>query len=288
MIFRCRSLRHICRIFPAVTSIMCVGVYSAYADSITSVGDENMPVFPGFCEEGNEHCGEESFSRIPSYIPDSDFNDVMSYSITVRINGKNNRYDEGESRKVIGLSGSYVVCLDTDYDNSCEDEVTRGVTDSLGYGILSWSDVTVNRNVLGDGNIIAHADDAETGELFRYPLSEINFIYDTEAEVHYDNLYLNSLSNIQNLLGRQNFNRILGVVSHVDFAQRNPEDDSVYRTIMHSFDDSNLADRGIYDISNAELSVKVNSVFNNISGKVNENEMDDIISLIINNIDGSR
>ena len=106
--------------------------------------------------------------------------------------------------------------------------------------------------------------------------------------MHYDNLYLNSLSNIQNLLGRQNFNRILGVVSHVDFAQRNPEDDSVYRTIMHSFDDSNLADRGIYDISNAELSVKVNSVFNNISGKVNENEMDDIISLIINNIDGSR
>ena len=179
-----------------------------------------------------------------------------------------------------------MVCLDTNYDDSCEDELTTGLTDSLGYHILAWSDVTVDRNVLRNGNIIALSDD-DSDEFFRYPVAELKFRYDTEAEIIYDNLYLNSLSNIQNLMGRHNFNKILGVVSGVNFAERNPDDDRVYRSIMYSFDEADLGGRDIYRMNNSELALKVNSVYGRISGKVHEHEMDDIVSLIISNIDGS-
>lgn len=276
---------------PVAVAFMCSEVYSD--DTLNASAGENGES----SVSGNFGIGVQTDERmasdtavyrypLPSYVPNTDYDDVMSYSIVVRINGRHNHSEMSDVLSAKTFPGVYVVCLDTDYDDSCEDELTTGLTDSLGYHILAWSDVTVDRKVVSGGNIIAVSDD-DSDEFFRYPVADLKFRYDTEAEIVYDDLYLNSLSNIQNLMGKHDFNKILGVVSGVNFAERNPDDDRVYRSIMYSFDDADLGGRAIYRMNNSELALKVNSVYSRISGKVNEHEMDDIVSLIISNIDGS-
>ena len=276
---------------PVAVAFMCSEVYSD--DTLNASAGENGES----SVSGNFGIGVQTDERmasdtavyrypLPSYVPNTDYDDVMSYSIVVRINGRHNHSEMSDVLSAKTFPGVYVVCLDTDYDDSCEDELTTGLTDSLGYHILAWSDVTVDRKVVSGGNIIAVSDD-DSDEFFRYPVADLKFRYDTEAEIVYDDLYLNSLSNIQNLMGKHDFNKILGVVSGVNFAERNPDDDRVYRSIMYSFDDADLGGRDIYRMNNSELALKVNSVYSRISGKVNEHEMDDIVSLIISNIDGS-
>lgn len=286
-----RSLINTAVAIPVAVAFICSDVHSD--DTLTaSAGDNAASVMSGntgIAVPAAERIASDTVIHhypLPSYIPNTDYDDVMSYSIAVRINGRHNHSDMSDALSAKTFPGVYVVCLDTNYDDSCEDELTTGLTDSLGYHILAWSDVTVDRNVLRNGNIIALSDD-DSDEFFRYPVAELKFRYDTEAEIIYDNLYLNSLSNIQNLMGRHNFNKILGVVSGVNFAERNPDDDRVYRSIMYSFDEADLGGRDIYRMKNSELALKVNSVYGRISGKVHEHEMDDIVSLIISNIDGS-
>lgn len=276
---------------PVAVTFMCSEVYSGDTLNASAVENGENSVSGNF---GNGVPTDERMASdtavyrypLPSYVPNTDYDDVMSYSIVVRINGRHNHSEMSDVLSAKTFPGVYVVCLDTDYDDSCEDELTTGLTDSLGYHILAWSDVTVDRKVVSGGNIIAVSDD-DSDEFFRYPVADLKFRYDTEAEIVYDDLYLNSLSNIQNLMGKHDFNKILGVVSGVNFAERNPDDDRVYRSIMYSFDDADLGGRDIYRMNNSELALKVNSVYSRISGKVNEHEMDDIVSLIISNIDGS-
>lgn len=286
-----RSLINTAVAIPVAVAFICSDVHSD--DTLTASACDNgasvMSGNTGIAVPAAERIASDTVIHrypLPSYIPNTDYDDVMSYSIAVRINGRHNHSDMSDALSAKTFPGVYVVCLDTDYDDSCEDELTTGLTDSLGYHILAWSDVTVDRNVLRNGNIIALSDD-DSDEFFRYPVAELKFRYDTEAEIIYDNLYLNSLSNIQNLMGRQDFNKILGVVSGVNFAELNPDDDRVYRSIMYSFDEADLGGRDIYRMNNSELALKVNSVYGRISGKVHEHEMDDIVSLIISNIDGS-
>ena len=276
---------------PVAVAFMCSEVYSDDTLNASAVENGENSVSGNF---GNGVPTDERMASdtavyrypLPSYVPNTDYDDVMSYSIVVRINGRHNHSEMSDVLSAKTFPGVYVVCLDTDYDDCCEDELTTGLTDSLGYHILAWSDVTVDRKVVSGGNIIAVSDD-DSDEFFRYPVADLKFRYDTEAEIVYDDLYLNSLSNIQNLMGKHDFNKILGVVSSVNFAERNPDDDRVYRSIMYSFDDADLGGRDIYRMNNSELALKVNSVYSRISGKVNEHEMDDIVSLIISNIDGS-
>lgn len=276
---------------PVALAFMCSEVYSDDTLNASAVGNGESSVSGTFgigVPTDERMASDTAVYRypLPSYVPNTDYDDVMSYSIVVRINGRHNHSEMSDVLSAKTFPGVYVVCLDTDYDDSCEDELTTGLTDSLGYHILAWSDVTVDRKVVSGGNIIAVSDD-DSDEFFRYPVADLKFRYDTEAEIVYDDLYLNSLSNIQNLMGKHDFNKILGVVSGVNFAERNPDDDRVYRSIMYSFDDADLGGRAIYRMNNSELALKVNSVYSRISGKVNEHEMDDIVSLIISNIDGS-
>ena len=276
---------------PVAVAFMCSEVYSDDTLNASAVENGESSVSGNFgigVQTDERMASDTAVYRypLPSYVPNTDYDDVMSYSIVVRINGRHNHSEMSDVLSAKTFPGVYVVCLDTDYDDSCEDELTTGLTDSLGYHILAWSDVTVDRKVVSGGNIIAVSDD-DSDEFFRYPVADLKFRYDTEAEIVYDDLYLNSLSNIQNLMGKHDFNKILGVVSGVNFAERNPDDDRVYRSIMYSFDDADLGGRAIYRMNNSELALKVNSVYSRISGKVNEHEMDDIVSLIISNIDGS-
>jgi hypothetical protein len=296
MIFQKKGSKALIMAVSAVMSLMCAEVFSADAELLASSENETLSyddnVSDGVQTVTDEVMDTASVSTchgsvIPSYIPDTGYRDILSYSIPVKINGLHNHNLLESESKIPVPQGVYTVCVDSDHDLKCEGEVTAGVTDSLGYYILAWSDITVNPDVLDNGYIIAYSTSGLTEEFFRYPVSELGFRYSTEAEIQYDSLYLNSLSNIQTLIGRQNFNRILGMVSSTDFSVMNPEEDNVYRTIMYSFDESGLGSREIYTKDSNDLSLMVNSEYNRVASKVNDHEMDNIVSLIISNIDGS-
>ena len=97
-----RSLINTAVAIPVAVAFMCSEVYSD--DTLTaSAGDNAASVMSGntgIAVPAAERIASDTVIHhypLPSYIPNTDYDDVMSYSIAVRINGRHNHSDMSDA-----------------------------------------------------------------------------------------------------------------------------------------------------------------------------------------------
>ena len=213
---------------------------------------------------------------------DSKKNDVAttSYSLEVQVNGVLNKTSANTSAS----SSAYTVCLDTNLDNSCDDEVTKQESDASGLANINWDTDKVSQDKAQNSYVLAYSADGSTDEVLKYQLNGLKLKSEKDGKSVYTPLKLNAVTNIQRILGQSNFVNALGAPENSDFATLDPNDAGIRKVLLNSFIELRFGSKDADKMGSSQIIAVIENAYNTLGEAINQSsDYDAIVQKVVEN-----